>query len=41
MRDGLSKAYELPSSRWFCNIKFFWLEDIRFKHLVEDITPKP
>ena len=39
-RIDLGKESELPSWKLFCNIKYFWLEDICFKQWIDDISPK-
>ena len=40
-RIALMKAQELLSWKWFCSIKYFWLEYICLKQLVDDTSPKP
>lgn len=35
MRDNFQKSKELSSWRWFCNTKYFWLDNNCFKQLVD------
>ena len=41
MKDSLRERIGVFELKMICDVKYYWLEDICFKQLVDDISPKP